>query len=612
MQQALKFVNDKATNSGVWLIYLGAASITALFRSRIADPFNTPKFLLLLLISAWLTGHFISKHKMFFDNLLLKKYLLVVFFYVISLFFAALASEDMYLAFIGAYQRKNGFLTYLALGVFTLISAVYAKFNNLRRFYSVVLILSSGLVSYGYLQSVGKDFVAWNNPYNSIISTVGNPNFAAAIMAILATICFTSIFIKEFNFLIRVFYGLICIALIYLIYLSNSRQGLLAFALGVGIFVTFMAYFKKRIYGYLIAVLVSFIGLLSLLGMLQRGPLTDLLYKPSVSVRGYYWRAAVEMVKDQPLFGVGVDAYGNYFREFREVGYPLNYGFVISSSNAHNVPLQIFSTSGIISGSLYLVLNVFVFWQSLKAIRKFEGTRRTAYLGIFVSWMAFQAQSFISIDNIGLAIWGWLLSGILIGLANSDSPELESSKLNRKRVGNLFNLRQLSYSLIFFVPTLAFSSYIYSAEVDMWKQPRVAEINKVKLSNDLFNLATKTLNNPLIDPQFTLESSINLYSNGFTGEAKIYLKELAESNPRNFDVLQVSASLYEQESDFLTALNYRKQISIIDPFNALNYLAMGRIYKVTGNEEEKNMMLEKILSFAPNTPEAEIAKTELL
>jgi tetratricopeptide (TPR) repeat protein len=74
----------------------------------------------------------------------------------------------------------------------------------------------------------------------------------------------------------------------------------------------------------------------------------------------------------------------------------------------------------------------------------------------------------------------------------------------------------------------------------------------------------------------------------------------------------VSASLYEQESDFLTALNYRKQISIIDPFNALNYLAMGRIYKVTGNEEEKNMMLEKILSFAPNTPEAEIAKTELL
>jgi hypothetical protein len=38
----------------------------------------------------------------------------------------------------------------------------------------------------------------------------------------------------------------------------------------------------------------------ALVGMLQIGPLEKFLYKPSVSVRGYYWRAGLEMFKDYP------------------------------------------------------------------------------------------------------------------------------------------------------------------------------------------------------------------------------------------------------------------------------------------------------------------------
>ena len=52
----------------------------------------------------------------------------------------------------------------------------------------------------------------------------------------------------------------------------------------------------------------------SVLGMLQKGPLQNLLYKDSVSVRGFYWRAAIEMLKSEPLFGVGSDRYGSFFR----------------------------------------------------------------------------------------------------------------------------------------------------------------------------------------------------------------------------------------------------------------------------------------------------------
>ena len=44
--------------------------------------------------------------------------------------------------------------------------------------------------------------------------------------------------------------------------------------------------------------------------------------------------------------------------------------------------------------------------------------RRRAYEGIFVAltsaWFCYQVQSIISINQIGLAIWGWVLSGALI------------------------------------------------------------------------------------------------------------------------------------------------------------------------------------------------------
>ena len=37
------------------------------------------------------------------------------------------------------------------------------------------------------------------------------------------------------------------------------------------------------------------------------------------------------------------------------------------------------------------------------------------FVGLFGGWIAFQAQSIISINQIGLAIWGWVLSGLIIG-----------------------------------------------------------------------------------------------------------------------------------------------------------------------------------------------------
>jgi tetratricopeptide (TPR) repeat protein len=108
-----------------------------------------------------------------------------------------------------------------------------------------------------------------------------------------------------------------------------------------------------------------------------------------------------------------------------------------------------------------------------------------------------------------------------------------------------------------------------------------------------------------------LETAINLYQGGFKDEGTQLLKDLATKDPRNLDVLEISAQLFESVNNFSEANVYRKKIAVYDQFNAVNYLKMGKNYKALGDKINQEEMLVKILSFAPNTPEAATAKTEL-
>jgi O-antigen ligase len=221
-----------------------------------------------------------------------------------------------------------------------LTTAIYFRIASIRRLSLYALITGTLLTIYGLMQISGVDFIAWNNPYNAIISTVGNPNFAAAIMAIMAIIIFAPALNSDFSKTTRSISLILTSIIVYTIYLSNARQGLLTFLIGYGIYSIVWAFIKSKKLGYLFATTGIIASIFSILGMLQIGPLTSLLYKGSVTVRGYYWRAGIQMLQENPFFGVGLDNYGSYFKEYRETSYSLKYGFDITSSAAHNSYIQ--------------------------------------------------------------------------------------------------------------------------------------------------------------------------------------------------------------------------------------------------------------------------------
>ena len=600
-------------SSIIWWIFGGCAITTLYFNSKIQDPFNSPKMWIIILISAWLTGHIIANNQKSFKNIDLRILTSLLGCFVLFGLVAAITTDISYTAFFGENQRRNGFLTYLALVIFMLASAIFIRLEAIKRLNYVAFSTGLILAIYGLMQISGLDFIKWNNPYNAVISTVGNPNFAAAVMAMMASIVFGPVLNASFNFYYRIASLFLTGMLLLTIYLSDARQGLISLAIGIGAYIVIWLYAVKSKFRHLFLSSSLTIGVFAILGMLQIGPLTAYLYKGSVSVRGYYWRAGIEMFKDQPFFGVGFDRYGAYFKEFREVGYPLTYGFNITSSNAHNVPIQIFSTTGIFTGIAYLAILSFIIWRGIVGIRSKEGNEKLLVASVFSAWLAYQAQSIISIDNIGISIWGWVLGGIVVGVARGSIQEIETVSKSPKRVANnvKFNLRQTFISSTAAVIALVAVIPLYQSEKNMFETRMRFNPSVPESKTALYEYAMKTLKTKPLEPTYKITSGNYLVTSGFTNEGLGILNEVVKSDPRNLDALTALAEFNQQLGNLDQVNTYRLQIAKYDPFNAANYLQLGRNYKSVGDLERMSQMRSKILSFAPNTEEAKQAISEL-
>lgn len=591
---------------------LGSLTLATLyFQSTLADPFNSPKLWVLLIFSAWLIGFISSNKNIVLSTRPIKHLSYLILAFLSSLLLSSIFTDFRYVAFFGDTQRRNGFLQYLSLAVILVATSIFIRVFNVYKLIIVTYFIASISIIYSLMQTTGNDFINWNNPYNAIISTVGNPNFAAAVMAVIGVITFMSIFINSFKYTQRFLAGILAVLLLFVIYKSNARQGLLAYGLGAGIFFLIWLWTKNKTVGIWSTASGIVIFIISVLGMLQVGPLEKYLYKPSVSIRGYYWRAGIEMFNTHPLFGVGIDMYGAYFKEYREVKYPLTYGFEITSTNAHNTFIQFFATGGFFLGITYLVLNGYILIRAIHGIKNLSGDNRLLLAGVFSAWVAFHAQSFISIDNIGISIWGWILGGAIVGmsLSASDVPNEKNLYIQRKK--NSIDLNQSLTSGISTILVVILVVILYRGESNSYKGNESVNLQDPKSRGYFKELQLKVINTPLNDPTYKLIAASRLIQSGFTEEGLAEAKKLYLQNPRNLDTLMLFALTYEQLNNLPEANLYRVKIAQLDPWNAANYLALGKNYKALGNQTNSDAMLNKILSFASTHPIADQANKEL-
>jgi O-antigen ligase len=355
--------------------------------------------------------------------------ILVGFFLVASLNAIVNSEAPLTQNLYGAFGRNTAFITYLLLISVILSVAVLRRESSFK--YLIWGLLGAGLINVVYCTWVIAfgDFVPWENPYGNILGTFGNPNFVGAFLGLFAASMVAYSFRQGTSIALRLAALVLFLFTLYAIIDSNAIQGRVVVAAGLGIvgFYLVRSKFESLIVQGVYVICIGVAGIFALLGALQIGPLTQFIYKTSVSLRGQYWQAGWNMGSENPLTGIGFDTYGDWYRRARDAQALILPGPNTTTNAAHNVPFDVFAFGGWPLFLSYLGI------LGLSVIAIIKVTRRNRrYDAIFVTlttaWTCYQLQSIISINQIGLAIWGSLFGGALIAYEIATRPKAEDLK----------------------------------------------------------------------------------------------------------------------------------------------------------------------------------------
>ena len=310
--------------------------------------------------------------------------------------------------------------------------------------------------------------------------------------------------------------------------------------------------------------LLVILGTITFFGTLNIGPLS-MLYKLSVRQRGYYWDAAISMMKSHPLTGVGLDSFGDWYLVVRSASAATLAPRVVSN-NSHNVILEYGAVGGILLMVLYVGAVCLTFASALKYLKR-ERAFDWVFTAVFVTWIGYTAQSIISINQIGLAIWGWVLMGSIIGIeykTRKKQPEENSKKNigtlkgfnNERKTENTRNLVLLGISGITFGLFLVVPVFNNDANYRNAISTQNVEI-----------LTSSVLKYPE-DLTRTFQAAQILAKNNLMDSSEKLIDHVLEINPRFYNAWDLKSILVRNRSGDIS--NVKEKMQLLNPRVPIN------------------------------------------
>jgi len=274
--------------------------------------------------------------------------------FTVLFFLAMLASvisshAPMSQMLFGTFGRNTGFLTYLSLLFIFFSTALVRSDDFSRKLIKALMFVGIVNVFYGVLQLTKHDPLPWNNTYRTILGTFGNPDFVSAFLGMTVVVSLALLSAKSAGWKQRCAYFAFIALTLFEIKKSHAIQGFAVTVIGVAVIGFFLVRSRfKSIWATIsYSALIGVVGFVALMGSLQKGPLSQIMYKVSISLRGEYWAAAINTTKSHPFFGVGMDSFGDWYRRERRpsaIGLP---GVNTVVNTAHNVFLDMAANGGL-------------------------------------------------------------------------------------------------------------------------------------------------------------------------------------------------------------------------------------------------------------------------
>ena len=582
----------------------GALSSVAIFTS-LFDPFSAAKTFVIVTSAFLLAGYSsleLIKSRGITRNWLRLGFIALVLLFVLLLLIRALTSSDLNLALYGVVGRNSGFYTYLGYAIFFVVAITFVRSNHFNLIVRSLLVAGFLAGFYSLLESFDANPWKMSGPYEGTSSLFGNPNFSGAFLSITAI---TSLWVLISKFSIKEKYGAgVTLALsLYGVYTAKALQGYLSIAIGVSVIAMVWLFARKKSLGFIGLALIALAGLVAIAGILQKGPLTSLLYKGSVSERGDMWRTAVSMIKDQPLWGVGLERYGMFFRQYRNIEHVKRTGVDSFSDNAHNVLLHLTATGGVFIGLIFALLTISVLVVGIRGLIKTDGMRRRYLTFALAIWIPIQAQNSISVDTPGVFVWSWILGGAIVALS-TESQEAVSEKSKASAKVAVHPL----------APAIALVAVLLG--MGLMIKPMLAQKDfkfafylgvDEKFPESLTNKVTYLINAENQDPgnvTWSRYSANSLFIDKAWKESIAAAERAVKKDPQDWVSWWFMASAYEESGDRVAAIPARMKTMELDPLNTSVLLELAKDQLAAGDQAGFEKSKARILEIDPNGSDA--------
>lgn len=387
------------------ILSLVSASISLSF----ADPINWPKQIALISTLPYI-AYLVFKDFPKGRNVPKLPAVLILFFIFSGVISAVLSNENWMRTFWGTFGRNNGLVTFIAFGCLILIGYIISlSASSYISIFFPLIILAIVSAFYGILQLRNLDPIEWSTG-GQAFAFFGNINFASAIFG-LGAILVLALIALNFRSRKKLFVLIAIYSLLTLVtWFSNSIQGVAINLLFIFILtLIIVGRINKLLLGILLVTYTlgaSIVGL----GLVGFGPLGERIYQYTFELRLKYLYTGLKMGFDNPVTGVGVDSYGDWYRNFRDLDIIGITGVDLTVNNAHSAPIQIFATVGIFP---FLAVALLYIIAITKSMTKIFGSNHDLEQKLMAAvFLAVTVNSFVSIDNISVGIWNYLLLGL--------------------------------------------------------------------------------------------------------------------------------------------------------------------------------------------------------
>lgn len=468
----------------------------------------------------------------------------------------------------GVFGRANGLLCYLSLAMMLLTVVMGFDRRSLPSLLTGFMLVGALLGVYGTVQTLGLDPIDWQRGYEDpLIATFGNPDFSAAFFGLAALAALTVALDAARTLRWRAGAGVIAAWLLWLAWRTTTIQGVLAFAVGVTVMaaVWLLSPMRSRRMRALRAPFLGLVGLaggLFVLGLADRGPVASRLFDGSVLQRLYTWQAALSMFRARPLTGVGLDAYGDWYPTVRSAASIQAFGQGMYSNEGHSVLLTLLGTGGLLLTLPYLALWAVVGRQAWRIVRRPDSS--VVEGGLIAIWLAYLVDSLFSMDQLGVAVWGWLFAGAVLAaslpsISAVTAPTPVSRTLRVRRMAAVAVL--VTAALVVGAYPLWLDARIVSAEA----LPAVDTASRAVAVDELLAVADSTP-----EPLRLVSIATRLQQIGAGTPAVALALRSAHRYPGETTLWEWIATYYEADGKPALAVPARRVLTRLDPLGSDN------------------------------------------